>query len=34
MGGQKIKNLAEIFTEDAKIAYVFVVKISDFNIFF
>jgi hypothetical protein len=30
MGGQKVKNLAEIFMVDAKILYVLVVKISDF----
>jgi hypothetical protein len=30
MGGQKVKNLAQIFMVDAKILYVLVVKISDF----
>jgi hypothetical protein len=34
MGGQKVKKLAEIFIENARILYVLVVKISDFNLFF
>jgi hypothetical protein len=33
MGGQKLKNLAEIFMVDARILYVLVVKISDFFYF-
>jgi hypothetical protein len=33
MGGQKVKKLAEIFMVDARILYVFVVKISDLFIF-
>jgi hypothetical protein len=34
MAGQEVKNLAEIFMVDARILYVFVVKISDFFNFF
>jgi hypothetical protein len=30
MGGQKVKNLAEIFMVDAGILYILVIKISDF----
>jgi hypothetical protein len=34
MGGQKVKNLAEIFIIDAGILYGLVVKISDFLFYF
>jgi hypothetical protein len=30
MGGQKVKNLAEIFMVDARILYVLMVRIADF----